>query len=275
MAMTLRNTDILWNDGSTQNKAAYFYRARLINSTRTYTKPSDVSSLYVLVWGATGGITTAGGGVGGPGYGELFIASPAASYTATIGAAGSTSGTAGGTTSFSTLSVTGSGGVTTSTGSAGGVSSGGGFNTSGGAGGNGGAGSGGGGGGAGTRAGNGFAGAAGNVSGGGGGGGTGGAGQLATGGVGGVGGIAATTPAAGALAIPIGVLVTTFSPGLNSASQSAIGGDGASNSITFDSTNFGMPRSWPIELAGSSRGGNGGAAVGSRGVIQLIELCRI
>jgi hypothetical protein len=63
MAMTLRNTDILWNDGSTQNKAAYFYRARLINSTRTYTTPSDVSSLYVLVWGATGGITTASGGV--------------------------------------------------------------------------------------------------------------------------------------------------------------------------------------------------------------------
>jgi len=112
-------------------------RARYLVMGTTYTPASDVAAFYAQVYGATGGANGASkGGIGGPGYSEKYYATPSGSYTYAIGAAGSTSGTAGGTTTFDVMTVTGSGGVTTATGSAGGVGSGGDFNATGGTGGN-------------------------------------------------------------------------------------------------------------------------------------------
>lgn len=184
--------------------AASSVRVRGLISGTTYTTPADVKHLRVFVIGATGGQLAAGynralGGIGGPGYSEKYYSTPAASYSYSIGAAGSSSGGAGGTTSWNgTIYVTGSGGVLdTGTGSAGGVGSGGDFNASGGNGGTGAGytdGNGGGGGGPGTRAGNGYNGGGGTVGSGGGGGGGGGTGGAGGGGSGpaGSGGAAAT-----------------------------------------------------------------------------------
>lgn len=132
-------------------------RARYLQSGTTYTPAADVKEFYAQVYGASGGAAgvSSWGGVGGPGYSEKHYPTPSGSYSYTIGAAGTPSGTAGGTTTFDVMSVTGSGGVTTTTGSAGGVGSGGDFNATGGTGGNRVSSSYGGCGGAGSRAGNG------------------------------------------------------------------------------------------------------------------------
>lgn len=172
-------------------------RYRELTSGTVYTPPTDVRSIRVFVTGATGGQSSNGyGGVGGAGYAEKLYTALAASYSYTIGAAGANTGTAGGTTSFDTISITSSGGVTSITASSGGVATGGDYNANGGAGGNGdgpsGGMAGGGGGGAGSRAGSGYAGgAASTASEGGGGGGTGGAGG--TGASGGAAGATAST----------------------------------------------------------------------------------
>ena len=175
------------------------YRIKLLLSGTTYTKPSDVKSLYAFVYGATGGTTNLGGG-GGQGYSETYYASPASSYSYTIGAAG-VSSAAGGTTTFGAMTVTSSAGVSTTTGSAGGAGSGGDFNATGGTGGNGSGLYSGGAGGAGSRAGNGGNGGDAGASLHGGGGGTGGnagtSSPTAT-----AQGAAATAKAAGALTLP-------------------------------------------------------------------------
>ena len=175
------------------------YRIKLLLSGTTYTKPSDVKSLYAFVYGATGGTTNLGGG-GGQGYSETYYASPASSYSYTIGAAG-VSSAAGGTTTFGAMTVTSSAGVSTTTGSAGGAGSGGDFNATGGTGGNGSGLYSGGAGGAGSRAGNGGNGGNAGASLHGGGGGTGGnagtSSPTAT-----AQGAAATAKAAGALTLP-------------------------------------------------------------------------
>lgn len=139
------------------------YRSKLLSSGTTYTKPSDVVGLYVFVYGSTGGrINGSGYGAGGgTGYSETYYASPAASYSYSIGAGGAATPTAGGTTTFGAMSVTSSSAVASATVGAGGVGSGGTFNATGGSGGTSSASMFGGVGGAGSRAGNGGNGAAG------------------------------------------------------------------------------------------------------------------
>ena len=201
--------NVLQSNGTTWVSAAIpvaqLVISRTLASGTTYTAPTGLKALRVFVLGATGGQSSgaARGGNGGAGYSEKYYSSPAATYTYAIGAGGTTSGTAGGTSTFGVISVTGSGGVTSATGSSGGVGSGGDFNATGGTGGNGASNgasnnAGGGGGASGSRAGNGFAGGNAVVStfsaSSGGGGGTGGAGSGITP------GIAKTTLSATAIA---------------------------------------------------------------------------
>lgn len=111
-------------------------RFRYLASSGTYTPGSDVSAFYAQVYGAVGGVTSSlFGCVGGPGYSEKYYPAPAGPYSFTIGAGG-VAPSAGGSTTFDTMTVTGSGGVSSTTGGAGGVGSGGGFNATGGTGGN-------------------------------------------------------------------------------------------------------------------------------------------
>lgn len=149
----LTSNGTAWTSATPATTTAY--RIRVLTSGTTYTKPSDVKSLYAFVYGATGanGSIITNGSIGGNGYSETYYASPAASYSYTIGAAG-VGTSAGGSTTFGAMSVTSSAGTATATGSTGGVGSGGTFNATGGSGGNSGANSGGSGG-AGSRAGNG------------------------------------------------------------------------------------------------------------------------
>lgn len=275
MSVTVAGTQITYNDSTVQTTAPYFLRTRTFTSSMTYTKPADVRALYFLVYGATGGRTTVanGGGVGGPGYGELYVASPSSSYTITIGAGGSTSGTAGGTTSVGAISVTGSNGVTGTSGSTGGASTGGGFNVTGGTGGS----TRGGAGGAASRAGNGGNGGNGTTTAGGGGGGTGGNnGTAASGSTPGNGGSAATTTSASALAVPIGNLTIGYSSGFggvgNTCCAGALGGRGATSTVTFDGTNPGIPSSLGTSIRAD---GGPGAVAGNSGIVQVIEICTL
>lgn len=95
-------------------------------TAQTYTKPSNVTSIFVEVLGGGGGgggaafssseYASAGGG-GGGGYAALFVASASATYTYTVGAggaggtAGNNPGTAGGTTTFNASSLQATGGA--------------------------------------------------------------------------------------------------------------------------------------------------------------------
>lgn len=265
--------NILTSNGTTWSSAAPpagGFRTRVLTSGTTYTPTSQVKSFYAFVYGATGGHTKANttGGGGGGGYSETYYTSPSGSYTYSIGAAGTTAGTNGGTTTFGAISITGAGGVTSATGGAGGVGSGGTFNATGGAGGNGASGCGGGGGGAATRAGNGGTGAAGTGTIAGGGGGTGGNNASGT-----TAGIAATTASGSALN-----LSTTLNPQIQiweagnggSSSGNFNGGNGAAATQTQDIV-FIWNTTAPT--GGRSGAGNVGTAVsGSSGVIMIIEL---
>ena len=246
------------------------FRTRVLQSGTTYTPNAQVKSFYAFVYGATGGNTKGNGtaGGGGSGYSETYYTSPSGSYSYSIGAAGTTAGTNGGTTTFGAMSVTGGAGVSSSTGGAGGVGSGGTFNATGGNGGNGIPGVGGGGGGAATRAGNGGNGA--NAAGviGGGGGGTGGNNAS-----GATAGIAATTASGSALN-----LSTTLNPQIQtweagSAGQTTgnlNGGNGASATQTQDIIFI-----WDTTSPNGARSGAGTATTGvtgSSGVIMIIEL---
>lgn len=86
----------------------------------TYTKPANVTSIFVEViggggsgGGSNGGASSNsfGGGGGAGGYASSFIASAAATYTYTVGAGGvgvvGTAGSTGGTSSFSAISCAG------------------------------------------------------------------------------------------------------------------------------------------------------------------------
>lgn len=199
-------------------------RSRFLTSGTTYTPASDVAAFYAQVYGATGGASGASlGGIGGPGYSEKYYPAPSGSYTYSIGASGSPLGTAGGSTTFDVMTVTGSGGVTTTTGSSGGSASGGDYNAGGGSGGNfssiyGGCG------GAGSRAGvGGIGGNGGGISGGGGTGGNNASGVIAGGG--------ATSTNAGAIAMPWGTGVETFLAGNTFATGGAAGCPLISNSF--------------------------------------------
>ena len=261
-------------------------RVRTLTSGITYTPPADVKKIRVFVTGATGGISTGTyrGGVGGGGYSEKLYNPVGASYTYAIGAGGTTSGTAGGTTTFDVMSVTGSGGVTSATGSSGGVGSGGDFNASGGTGGNSvnGNNGGGGGGGAGSRAGNGGTGGNGSNDGGTGGGGGGGGGTglnngvAGSGAIGGAGGVAASSVAAAVIAafddIP-GFVFDSGSQGGSSTSQKPNGGRGAGSIEVAGGIANGNATGAGLG-SGSGSGGIGGvssSAVGNNGGIVIWE----
>ena len=149
-------------------------------SSGTYTPSSNCASFLVCVTGASGKVAGGGygvgsGGSGGGGYSEKYYSSPAASYSFTIGSAGTGSPGHAGTTSFDVISIPGSLGGTNGSGTSGVSGSGGDFNATGGNGGNAGGAdhwgynNAGGGGAAGSRAGNGGNGGNGNYSAGGGG----------------------------------------------------------------------------------------------------------
>jgi hypothetical protein len=241
------------------------FRTRNLTSGTTYTPTAAVKSFYAFVYGATGGRNTGGnGGNGGAGYSETYYTSPSGSYTYAIGAAGTTSGTAGGTTTFGAMSVTGSAGVTSNTGSSGGVGSGGTFNATGGAGGNGDGTRGGGGGGAGTRAGVGGTGATQTGTTGGGGGGTGG--NNASGGTGG----AAATSASGSaldLSTTLGTLTQSWDSG--NTATSTPGRSGATGNQTQDIVFI-----WNAAGSAAANGGSNSATAiaGDSGRIMIIEL---
>lgn len=248
------------------------FRTRVLTSGTTYTPVSQVKSFYALVYGAAGGQNTANGkgGVGGPGYSETYYSSPSGSYSYSIGAGGTTSGTAGGTTTFGAMSITGSNGVTGNSGSTGGVGSGGTFNATGGTGGTGLGGTsakGGGGGGAGSRAGNGGNGGnnTGSTGSGGGGGGTGGNNASGS-----TGGAAATVKAAGALdtSTTLGTMSETFDAGNNGTASN--GGTGAEGGSSQDIINI-----WTNSSASGGTGGlatSGNTLTGASGKIVIIEL---
>jgi hypothetical protein len=263
-------------------------RTRLITTSQTYTVPSGVSAIAFFVSGAVGGQSGASvdtqGGVGGAGYSEKYIASPAASYVITIGAAGTRSGTAGGTTSVNTISITGSAGVVnTRVGGAGGVASGGSFNADGGAGGTSPAGAGCGGGGAGgSRAGTGYAGGAGGTSfgSGGGGGGTGGVGSTggSAGTAGGAGGASATVtsasaitlnpywvPASGGASFNAGIIGSGFGGG----TYGEPGGDGASGTVAAGI--YGLNLQGGLGGRGGYPSGFGPGWAGTDGIVQIWE----
>lgn len=244
------------------------YQAKVLVSGSEYRPDPRATEFYVFVSGAVGGTKTQdySGGSGGGGYSEKYYAAPfASSYSYSIGAAGIVTG-AGGTTTFDTISITGSGPAgASSAGGAGGVASGGDFNSNGGAGGNGYNGGGspynafGGGGAGGSRCGAGYAGGNATQSVGGAGGGTGGAAAGATPGV-------AGTVSGAALVIPqdIGVGSQTFSAG--NARNGVNGGDGASGAVTFDAQ-------VPVPAIGSDNGGRSGASkTGSNGKVVIIEV---
>lgn len=263
--------NVLTSNGTTWQSSAApgakFYRYRFLYSGTTYTKPSDVIALYVFVAGSTaGGPGTPAGSYlsnacGGGGYSEIYYASPASSYSYTIGAAGS--GTTGGSTTWGGV-ITVTGGTLTT----GGTASGGTFNANGGsAGANGGYPSVPGGGGGGSRAGNGGNGAGGNIYTTGGGGGTGGNNASGS-----TPGAAATTVAAGAITLPFGQIKQTFNAGRNP--------EGASGSCNLDGANPGIP----LQIQGGNPGQGGQwnqcycnatpARAGYQGVILLVEYCQ-
>lgn len=246
---------------------------RTFTSGTSYTPSNNVKSFRVFVQGATGSPTTSAAagtnGVGGPGYSEKFYASPSGSYSMTIGAAGVTNGN-GGTTTFDTISITGSQANGT-----GGVASGGDFNANGGSGGSGaGSGGGGGGGGAGSRAGNGYAGGAGTTSGvgaGGGGGGTGGVGAGGGASIGGAGGIASSVLSATAIGEfdEKGFAFSAGGAGADAPSTAGYGGLGA------DATEYGYGGNPILLLPGRAPGGagisTGSAHVGTSGRVVIWE----
>jgi hypothetical protein len=258
----------------TAQAAPGFVQKNFAAST-TYTPPTGVKEIYVMVFGSTGGsgATLGRGGVGGPGYAEKKYSTPftGAPYTITIGAGGVVDGN-GGTTSFDTVSITGSGGTTSATGGVGGVATGGDFNANGGAGGLGRTASvvaGGGGGGAGTRAGVGGIGGAAAAGQGGGGGGTGGNDASGV-----TPGIAATAVDVNALTLPPRYIgdraAVTFSGGGVPSGQ--VGGNGAGNSTS-------VPLRYPVTSYSSGQptlnfGGLGGqqSFPGLNGYVSILEV---
>lgn len=246
-----------------------------ITSGTTYTPAANVGMFMVMVRGATGGRASfaGGGGCGGSGYSEKLYRSPSGSYTYAIGAAGTSSGTDGGTTSFDVISITGSGGSTTAAGGAGGVATGGDFNANGGAGGAGIASTaaGGGGGGGGGRSGVGGTGAAATSGVGGGGGGTGG--NNASGATAGVAG----TLSGSAVPIPYysDFSGEVFFAGVDGSA--ANGGNGAQGYTTlnridsFSNTSVNLTIAASIGLAGR---GVGSASAGYAGQIIILEFLK-
>ena len=248
-----------WGSAGTSTNG---YNFKALVSGTTYTVPSNVKSFYVQVYGAVGGNSASNhGGVGGPGYSEKYYATPGASYSYAIGAAGANTGGAG------------SGGDYNSTGGSGGNYSG----TSGGFGG---------GGGAASRAGNGGNGSAGSGATNGSGGGTGG--NNASG----------TTGGAGASAKNASAIVMPWSDGSAEYFMSGTSSDNPADGICLYNSiginqqlyyNFGLNQYAANYLSGAIPGGgnsadyvvrypqgrSGGSQVaGYQGLIIIIEVLK-
>jgi hypothetical protein len=259
--------DGAWEEVPVSPEIAY----KEFTQSGTYTPPTGVIEFYVFVLGSTGGVAnvTRGAGRGGAGYSEKKYTAPftGAPYSYAVGAGGNNTGNAGGTTTFDTISITGSGGVTGIVGSAGGVATGGTLNANGGTGGAGRTASTvapGGGGGSGSRAGNG--GNGGNATSGVGGGGGGTGGNDASGPTGGA---AATSEASGVVALPLSLLgnpTVVFAAGANAAGTTN-GGRGASSVLFFDTV-------FPLTAITSNLNlNNGGTSLGGiDGKVCILEV---
>jgi len=137
MSTKLRNTDILFNDSSTQGTAWIGYRGQVFTSNDTFTIPTGVTALKITVVGGGGGAGgyARGSGAGG-GAAIKFLTSLTSGNTlaVTVGAGGTgstgnggtggTSQVASGTQTITTVSATGGvGGNQNTTGTTGGIGS--------------------------------------------------------------------------------------------------------------------------------------------------------
>jgi hypothetical protein len=241
------------------------FNVHLLLSGTTFTPKSTSTKMYVQVYGAQGGVSaTYAGGAGGSGFSEKYYTSLAASYSYSVGAGGA-AGTTGGTTTFDTISIPSSAGVTSTTASSGGVGSGGDFNATGGSGGNGlnsgGTVRNGGNGGDATRAGNGGNGAAGSASIAGGGGGTGGNNASL-----GTGGSAATSADASALDLATILDIPGYTE-----SFTAGGGAGANQGGSGAVARLITSELFLLSYAGRINSGNNGGRDGKDAFIIVVE----
>lgn len=99
MPTTVRSTDILFNDSTTQGTAFIGGRGQVFTSSGTFTVPTGVTAVKVTVIGGGGnggaptGGSSQGGGGGGAGRAIKYITglTPGNAITVTVGAAGGTS----------------------------------------------------------------------------------------------------------------------------------------------------------------------------------------
>jgi hypothetical protein len=129
-------TSVYWDAASSGGSTPQI-QSQLFTSSSSWTAPTGVTKVRVIIIGGGAGGTTNGcgggaaGGVGGLAYG-VYTVTPGTSYTVTVGAGGaggSASSTAGGTSSFGAL-VSATGGArapSNSTGGAAGIGTGGTF----------------------------------------------------------------------------------------------------------------------------------------------------
>ena len=110
---------------------------KLFTSSGTFVVPTNVVRIQVETWGGGGGggngsaagYSGGGGGAGGYNFG-VFTVTPGTSYPVTVGSGGGIA-SAGGATSFSTMSASGGGGGSTATATTSGVGGSGGLNSGG------------------------------------------------------------------------------------------------------------------------------------------------
>ena len=108
-AASTASTGLTWSSVSIPSAVAL--QEQQFTSSGTWTAPTGVTKVWLLVVGGGGGGGGAyggGGGMGGAQTQQQFTVSPSTGYTVTVGAGGSSGGN-GGTSSFST--VTGLGGI--------------------------------------------------------------------------------------------------------------------------------------------------------------------
>lgn len=126
MPTTLRNTDILFNDGTTQSTAAVRgTNFVMYASTTTWVCPTSVTSVVIYCFGGGGGAGQNFGRDGGyGGYADgTYTVTPGTTYTVTIGAGGASGNPAGSAGGESWFGVNSSSKLISATGGAGGPNS--------------------------------------------------------------------------------------------------------------------------------------------------------